>query len=98
MKEPAITFGDGATETVLSAFGFTVDENRIVYDENNVACRDRYGLIHEDEVGGIVHDGTGGTRVIRDNFCEILDYVKWKKNIDMDKSDSLINRFIDKVL
>ncbi|AGM11555.1 hypothetical protein M199_gp111 [Halogranum tailed virus 1] len=75
---PEITFGPSATETILEVFNWHVDSDGYVRDENGeyAPVKGDSKRVTKEHVGGIVKGDDGEPVILRDNFCDIVDYVE----------------------
>lgn len=79
-----ITFEDGMQESMLPMFEMETDEDGYVYftDGTVVPTFNGHEPLHVDEIGGFVkHPRTGEDMLLRDNFCDICDYVREEDDV-----------------
>lgn len=79
-----LTFEDGMQEWMLPIFEMYADKDGIVRMENTdepAPTFNGHGPIKASEIVGFVKDPhTGDTVLLRDNFCDISDYVREKED------------------
>lgn len=74
----SVTFEDGVQESMLPMFEMTTDTNGVVVLDSGEPAPTFNGHepITPDEIAGFVEDpNSGETVLLRDNFCDICDYV-----------------------
>jgi len=74
---PRVTFAESAAETVIEAFGWTVEDGIIVDAETGDPVSSTSGdKLQIDELAGIVSGDCGKPVPLKDNFADIVDHVR----------------------
>ena len=77
MSEPTITFDGEAAGYVIDAFGWSLTNHGIIWGEDDVVMSICGHPVHIDDLAGIV-EYEGEARPLRDDFTELVEYVKYK--------------------
>lgn len=76
MSEPTITFDESASDFIAEAFGWELTNYGYLWDGDVVVSISGHP-VHIDEFAGVV-EYEGELRPIRDDFNELVDYVKYR--------------------
>jgi hypothetical protein len=85
MGEPAITFDGEAAGYVIDAFGWHLTNKGYIWDDDAVMSITGRP-VHIDDLAGIV-EYEGEPRPLRDDFNELVEYVKYKHESSNDTKE-----------
>ena len=92
---PEITFGRSAEHYILEAFGWDVRrEDGGIVDEETGELIEGWGghTMRVDEFGGGVEDKENGEPIpIRNNFCDVFDWMEWSQDTEKEIKYSVVD-------
>lgn len=82
---PTITFHPSVEEYIIEPFGWEEREDGLIVDEETGEPVESFNghEIELDELAGVVDDQEGNPVPLRDNFCDLCDYV-WETREEED--------------